>query len=390
MSPSPPPPPTFDTLIPDPELAKLWRRLGPSRKCSQLHSRFWLVDIAASRRDWWASQQGGITVGRNEIDEECFGLDLNMHNVWRSRLWVRKDYVRIYEYCNKHLEETMEHPGMLHRKSYWISYAIRRRLGEGQPFMWCRSKFCFLFVEEGVFEMHQDQLRSDTFSSFIWTFTDASDTHEGVPFPMADTDGTFFNIHVSPPQRARWKSLMKSTSTSIVIMNPWTKDEIIQAARSHRVDPARMKHIEELFDQYGGIPRICVASLRRPDLLANHRRSYKGAIRSMEVRTDVQMLRDYTFRAIDLEFDKVPHTIFRVERSDLDDLGSLTIAPASPRARMDLKAQILKLRVADQSLLCGQFASMKESRQIAAIASESYDESFEESQLLENLEYSDL
>jgi hypothetical protein len=46
---------------------------------------------------------------------------------------------------------------------------------------------------------------------------------------MADTDGTFFNIHVSPPQQARWKSLMKSTSTSIVIMNPWTKDEIIQA-----------------------------------------------------------------------------------------------------------------------------------------------------------------
>jgi hypothetical protein len=45
--------------------------------------------------------------------------------------------------------------------------------------MWCRSKFCFLFVEEGVFEMHQDQLRGDTFSSFIWTFTDASDTHEG-------------------------------------------------------------------------------------------------------------------------------------------------------------------------------------------------------------------
>jgi hypothetical protein len=118
-----------------------------------------------------------------------------------------------------------------------------------------------------------------------------------------------------------------------------------------------MKHVEELFDQYGGIPRICVAFLRRPDLLANHRRSYEGAIRSMNVRTNVQMLRDYTLRAIGLEFDKVPPTIFLVERSDLDDLGSLTVAPASPRARRDLKSQVRTLREADQSWLCRQFAT---------------------------------
>jgi hypothetical protein len=152
-----------------------------------------------------------------------------------------------------------------------------------------------------------------------------------------------------------------------------------------------MDRVEELFDKYGGIPRICVASLRRPDLLANHRRSYEGAIRSMEVRIGVQILRDYTLRAIDLEFDKVPHAIFLVKRSDLDDLGSLTVVPASPHARTDLKSQIRKLREADQSWLFWQFASMKEdSRQIADVVSESFAESIAESQLPADIQHADI
>jgi hypothetical protein len=88
----------------------LWNRLEPSATYSQLHFKFWGVDIATSRRDWWRSQKGKITIGRNEIDEESFALDLDMPNFQRSRLWVRKDYVRIYDYCNKRFEHEREHP----------------------------------------------------------------------------------------------------------------------------------------------------------------------------------------------------------------------------------------------------------------------------------------
>ncbi|KAI0293197.1 hypothetical protein BC826DRAFT_1015754 [Russula brevipes] len=167
------PPPTFHTLVPYPRLAKLWNQLDPSERLSKLHSRYWQDDIADSRRDWWRSQQGETTVGRNEIDEECFVLDFNMHDDQCSRLWVRKDYVRIYDHCDQHFKDTMKHlghgapsvvitgqPGI--GKAYWINYAIRRRLGEGNPFLWCRAKFCYLFAEDGVFELPKSELRGNT------------------------------------------------------------------------------------------------------------------------------------------------------------------------------------------------------------------------------------
>ncbi|KAI0293194.1 hypothetical protein BC826DRAFT_1015722, partial [Russula brevipes] len=366
--PSPSPPPTLDTLIPDPSFAMLWNRLEPPDPYSQLHSKFWGVDIAASRRDWWRSQTGKITMGENEIDEESFALDLDIPNFQRSRFWVRKDYVRIYDYCNKYFEDAREHlcmaapsvvitgqPGI--GKFYWINYAIRRRLGEGQPFLWCRANFCYLFVKEGVFKVHRDELHCDCFNSFIWSFSDANDTSKGVIFPLGGTDTPFFNIHVSSPQNERWKKLMKY-ALSIVIMNPWTKDEIIQAAHIHRVEPAQMKRVQDLFDQYGGIPRICIRSLHEPDLLAKHQDNFQNAIQNFPI----QVLHDHISKATLLSFDDVTPTIFMVKRTDLDNVQERVVEPTMSSVLTRLKSQTQVLQHADQVELYKYLASMQPSR----------------------------
>jgi hypothetical protein len=46
-----------------------------------------------------------VRVGDNEIDTDCFLLDFDIGLLGRSRLWVRKDYIRIYEYCNRYCED---------------------------------------------------------------------------------------------------------------------------------------------------------------------------------------------------------------------------------------------------------------------------------------------
>jgi hypothetical protein len=140
------------------------------------------------------------------------------------------------------------------------------------------------------------------------------------------------------------------------------------SARIDHVEPAQMKHLEEVFDQCGGIPCICLRFLRRPDLLGRHRTAYEDEIRGM----GFQVLRDYTFQAMTLQFDKVPHTVFLVERSSLDDLRSRTVVvPASSLVRANLKSQIRKLWQADQIQLYEQFASMEPSGRMAGVVFES-------------------
>jgi hypothetical protein len=57
-------------------------------------------------------------------------------------------------------------------KSFWIYYALRRRIAERKPVIWYHEKTCFLFVNEGVYHMPKDFLPG-YFKSVIWTLVDS-------------------------------------------------------------------------------------------------------------------------------------------------------------------------------------------------------------------------
>ncbi|KAI0301474.1 hypothetical protein BC826DRAFT_1183413 [Russula brevipes] len=343
-----------------------WDLLEPTARLSELHARFWGDSVADERRDWWSNHQGEVMVGSNEVDEDCFVLNYDFGLLDRSVLWVRRDYVRIYEYCHQHCERAKNNPQRIAPsfiltgqpgigKSYWISYAVRRRLGEGKAFLWCRGNFCYLFVKEGVFKMRLERLDSTVFYPFIWTFTDADDTSQGVLFSLAEKMSKLFIIYISPPEREQWKNLRKTTSSLTVIMNPWTKDEIFQAARTQDIEPAEKQRIGELFDQYGGIPRICLDFLRNPDDLAELQDDSENALRDLTVWT----LCDHISKAAYLSFSDVPYTIFMVKRTDPDNLGTMTIVPTSPAIEMKLKSKIRALQHAEQIQLIDWLARKK-------------------------------
>jgi len=44
-------------------------------------------------------------IEESEVAQGCFSLELGIPGLRISKLWVRKDYLRIYDHCHEHCEE---------------------------------------------------------------------------------------------------------------------------------------------------------------------------------------------------------------------------------------------------------------------------------------------
>jgi len=116
-------------------------------------------------------------------------------------------------------------------KTYWVGYAVRRRLGEKKPFLWYRDGFCFVFVEDGVYQQHVESksfFPSD-FEPLLWAFVDADPHPTGVPEKLAGVDANLYIMFTTSPERERWKTLTKCKICMVIIMNAWFPEEMRQA-----------------------------------------------------------------------------------------------------------------------------------------------------------------
>jgi len=114
-------------------------------------------------------------------------------------------------------------------KSYWMYYAARRRLGEKEPFIWYFSQEWYLFIEDGVFQC-PDGFSPTSFRRLgLWVLVDADHSVTGVPPELAHPESKLHTIFTTSPPNDRWKALLKTTSCSTVIMNPWSWEDIYQA-----------------------------------------------------------------------------------------------------------------------------------------------------------------
>ena len=84
-----------------------WPILSASDALSNLHAKFWGVDIHEDEVKWLLTQPEGqlMDVDGSEVGPGCFLLDLQGAIVTRSKLWVRKDYLRIYDECKSYYDE---------------------------------------------------------------------------------------------------------------------------------------------------------------------------------------------------------------------------------------------------------------------------------------------
>lgn len=117
-------------------------------------------------------------------------------------------------------------------KSLWIYYAIRRYLAEKKPFIWYGKGFCYIFVDEGVFEAPDPEHYYPTyFPTFVRTLVDADESAAATPQTLAGSVAMrHFLIYITDPRKERWqwKRLQKTTVTMRFIMNPWKRKEIVR------------------------------------------------------------------------------------------------------------------------------------------------------------------
>jgi len=113
-------------------------------------------------------------------------------------------------------------------KTFWVSYAARRRLGEEGPFLWYRNGECYIFIKDGVFTLPAESVRGQKFAPFLWAFVEA-DEDAGVPKSLVCHGTNLYIIFPASPKRLRWKSLVQCTDCAAIIMNPWSLEEMRQA-----------------------------------------------------------------------------------------------------------------------------------------------------------------
>ncbi|KAI9444097.1 hypothetical protein H4582DRAFT_2071690 [Lactarius indigo] len=238
-------------------------QLNDSDELVQLHRNFWLQSV----QDVPENESMNVDKGEDADEDEdeadetgpgCYILNLGVPRIQRSVLWVRKEYIRLYGYWDKYLESHRdEHkaPSVVITGQPSIGKPFTVRLAEGKPVVWFRAEARYLFVVEGAFEIPSGY-PSTKFKTRVWMFLDAGDCIDGIPDYFAAHKTKYLIIVSSAPRVTRWKLFTKTTQCSLAIMNPWTREEISRA-----VIEANDPRIDEMYNQYGPTPGICLESL---------------------------------------------------------------------------------------------------------------------------------
>ncbi|KAH8994357.1 hypothetical protein EDB86DRAFT_2926188 [Lactarius hatsudake] len=282
---------TYDSIVP--YYYKYWCMLDDTHVLAMLHDKCWAKSMEDEEEEWRKAQPENELMNADEdgdvIGPGCYILDLGIPGLGRSKLWIRKEYIQLYDFCEKYLDSCRgeEPPSVVITgqpgigKSYWVQYALRRRLAEGKPVMWYRDSRQYLFVEEGVYEVPQ-YCPSTDFKTLVWTLVDADECPNGIPSYLAVHDTKHFNVFVSYPQSSRWEPLEKTTQCAVIVMNPWTKTEISQAAVVHGL-VASDPRIDAMYDRFGPTPRICFDLLRNKVRLAGYQSHYDAALEGLSL-----------------------------------------------------------------------------------------------------------
>ena len=76
------------------------QQLDEKMNLCQLRSKFWGKRIEEDAEEWRESNPTVEVDPTNDIGVQCYGLDLGI-KIKNNKLWVREDYIRMYDYCVK-------------------------------------------------------------------------------------------------------------------------------------------------------------------------------------------------------------------------------------------------------------------------------------------------
>ncbi len=101
---------TYDSIIPEYSQVDvdLWYRFGNTDALAMLHAKFWRKSMEDEEKEWRKTQPENELMNA-DVDEDaigpgCYILDFGIPDIGRSKLWIRKEYIRLYDFCEKYLE----------------------------------------------------------------------------------------------------------------------------------------------------------------------------------------------------------------------------------------------------------------------------------------------
>jgi hypothetical protein len=102
---------TYDSIIP--EYGPQWTRILDSEPFTRLHAKFWDASMQDEERKWRETQSKdvpmNVEVPTAEVDEEdetgpgCYILRLPWTRGTTKTIWIRQEYIRVYDFCEKYL-----------------------------------------------------------------------------------------------------------------------------------------------------------------------------------------------------------------------------------------------------------------------------------------------
>ena len=82
-------------------------------------------------------------------------------------------------------------------------------------------------MQEGVYGLPTDWEHAD-FRYIVWTLVDSDQSTAGVPEDLVPQGTRLFVIYVTSLAAERWSRLEKTTRPITIIMDPWSRSEIVR------------------------------------------------------------------------------------------------------------------------------------------------------------------
>jgi len=84
-----------------------WPKLDADRYFSRLHAKWWGRDIREDQRQWQAKQTmyQSMDTDQNNVLPANFAFLFNINDE-KSNMWVREEYVLLYDYCTAHFNQS--------------------------------------------------------------------------------------------------------------------------------------------------------------------------------------------------------------------------------------------------------------------------------------------
>ncbi|KAF8523115.1 hypothetical protein BU17DRAFT_86251 [Hysterangium stoloniferum] len=359
-----------------------WVKLAPNKPLAQFHTKFWGTSMKDERDAWSkADGQGALKELAMDVDDDgeaeilpgCYSLGIGIKGFTREFIWVRAEYIRIFDACQRQYEETITptpgcyfsqeppsfvitgRPGI--GKTLWQIYAARRCASEKRPFLWLYKDRYTLFVEEGAYTLPTSWEHDDFLpGSRVWVFID-SESDPGALTMLTSVGTEFVVFFTTSPSEQRWHKLHKTTSYHLLIMNPWSIGEMKQAASLYNLSE---EEVVEKCHRLGPIPRLCIQYTTLQ--LEAHETKFETALAKLNISTLEKLISESGALAM----NETSHSLCLLSREG-DRFHKPVLAPVSLYVKTRLANQFRKEELKEKIRLYRHFGKVPQSRSVAGV-----------------------